>query len=40
MGGPLVAASNPGDKGVGLENVPRGSDIFINLIMDLFTFKK
>lgn len=37
--GALVAASNSGDKGE-LEKLPRGTNILINLIVDLFTFEK
>ena len=37
--GALVAASNSGDKEE-LEKLLRGTNILINLIMDLFTFEK
>lgn len=37
--GALVAASNSGDKGE-LEKLPRGTNILINLLVDLFTFEK
>lgn len=37
--GALVAASNSGDKEE-LEKLPRGTNILINLIMDLFTYEK
>lgn len=37
--GALGAASNSGDKGR-MEKLPRGTNILINLIVDLFTFEK
>lgn len=36
--GALVAASNSGDKEE-LEKLPRGTNVLINLIRDLFTFE-